>query len=221
MEMKMRMKTRMSTKLKMSMERMKMKKKGKKAGLLLCAAAVVLLALAMPALTRAEVSTNLQLRTVYRKDNKRLIDYQTYVDDQGNVVVPADKGYATIRYSYGTSNTVRKIELLDQWDQPVNGTEGWSWQTKAYTRTKLAEHCYFDKDGNPVTGPEGFHRLENKYENLLLQSSWQYGPDGSPVNVHEIREYKLYSNNHLLTADTWYDAEGNLAPGPEIGRAHV
>ena len=168
----------------------------------------------------AELSTNLKIETVYVRNNQRLVDHQTYVDEAGKAVIPSDKGYATVKYTYGTSSLVTQIELLDTQGNLVNGNEGWAWQKRGYSNGLLAEQSYFDKDGNLAIGTEGYARLVNEYSAKRLLSTWTYDAAGKPVGTHRICEYQPVNGIDRLISDTWYDAENQLVAGPN-GYARV
>ena len=55
----------------------------------------------------AELSTNLQQVTTTDPRTKLTLT-RTYVDADGNPVVPSDTGYATIRYSYTGKQVTRQ-----------------------------------------------------------------------------------------------------------------
>ena len=158
---------------------------------------------------------------MYNSRNKKLVESKTYVDDAGNPVIASDKGYATIRYAYGTGNKVVRTELLDTEGNLITGNDGYAVITRKYNVKKLlTEQCYFDEKENPVTGPEGYARLESKYEYNQHLNTWQYDPEGNPVGWHRISEYGLSERYTKLMSDSWYDPEGNPMPGPD-GYARV
>ena len=160
----------------------------------------------------AEISTNLRVETEYRMHTQLV--RETFVDDAGNPVVAEDKGYATVRYSYG-GKLVTGIEFLDAEGKPVNSTEGYSRITKVYNRKVLREQRYFDKDGNPVNGPEGYATMVTKGEWGDKQVTWQYDKDGNPVNLHREVVYTKYGRYHLIISDSWYDTNDHPAAGPD------
>ena len=49
--------------------------------------------LMIPLFAYAEISSNLNVKTTPVKSNNRLVETRTYVDAEGNVTVPTDKGY--------------------------------------------------------------------------------------------------------------------------------
>ena len=164
----------------------------------------------------AELSANLRVKTELHPANKRVAS-ETYVDDEGKAVVPSDKGYATIRYTYATGNVVAREEYLDENGLPVNSTEGYSVKTYRYTLRMVAEIRYYDRDNQPVNGPEGFTRQETTYRGRRHISTWSYDTEGNPVGTHRISEY---GKNAQLTAEAWYDPEDRPAAGPD-GYARV
>ena len=182
-----------------------------------CAAALLFLLFGSAS---AELASNLKVRTDYNPKNRKLVEAKTYVDDDGNAVVASDKGYATIRYTYTTYNLVSKIELLDEKGKPVTGAEGYAVCTKVYTDRRLAEQSYFDAAGKPVIGPEGYSRQVTKYQNGKHKSTWRYDTAGNPIGTHQITEYEQVGQYERVSSDSWYDAENNLAAGPN-GYARV
>ena len=165
---------------------------------------------------RAELSVNLRVKTELNPDNNRTAS-ETYVDDEGNPVVAGDKGYATIRYTYGTGNVVIREEFLDERGIPVNSTEGYSIKTRRYTLGRVTETCYYDRDNHPVTGPEGFARQETVYHARRHISTWDYDTKGNPIGVHHLTEY---GKDNRMTAEAWYDTENNPVNNPD-GYARV
>ena len=92
---------------------------------------MILLIIAMiPLCGSAELSTNLKMVKEPVSNNPRLTRSETYVDAEGNPVVPSDKGYATIRYTYGEGSRIVKEEFLDEHGAPVNSKDGYSVLTK-------------------------------------------------------------------------------------------
>jgi len=75
---------------------------------------ILLLFLFVPICASAELSSNLNIRNTMLKSNPKLVEYATYVDNEGNIVVPTDKGYATVKYTYGAFRVTVKEEYLDE-----------------------------------------------------------------------------------------------------------
>ena len=168
----------------------------------------------------AEVSSNLQVKTVYCKSNQKLVESKTYTDADGNPVVAADKGYATIAYQYTTANQVKRLELRDAEGNLVNGKEGYAVRTTKYVDKKVSEQCYYDANGNPVTGPEGYARMVTEFQGGRPLSIWRYDPEGNPVGWHKITEYTKVGEANKVSSETWYDPENQLLAGPN-GYARV
>ena len=166
----------------------------------------------------ADMSTNLRIDAV--KSPSGLLTSETYVNDAGDPVIASDKGYATIKYSYGTGKTVTGIELLDTEGNLINGAEGYARIANVYNGKTRIEQRYYDKDGNLVNGPQGYARQETKGLWSDVRSTWEYDKDGNPVNLHRITEYTSYGKYRLITSDSWYDTEDKLAAGPD-GYARV
>ena len=79
----------------------------------------------IPLCATVELSTNLKVRTTTLGGRRRLVERQTYVDADGNPTIPSDKGYATIKYSYGSWNVVVKEEFLDEQGNAINCLDGY------------------------------------------------------------------------------------------------
>ena len=158
----------------------------------------------------AELSTNLQIRKEFNRANKKVAS-ETYVDQEGNPVIAADKGYATIRYTYGQNNLVTRTELLDAEGNPINGKDGYARIERKYREKKIIEQKYIDASGNLVTGPEGYARLEATEVYGKFREVWEYDPEGNPVNTHQIT---LYYDKKKIKSDSWYDVNDNLTVGP-------
>ena len=175
---------------------------------------LVLGALILAGQAGAELSTNLRIETVINRSAKNKPATETYVDAEGNPVIPSDKGYATLRYTYeGKRSRIIKIERLDTEGNLINGTDGYAVMERKYNhrgRTVIAQ-WYTDAEGNPATGPEGYARYEVKSAHGRYKEEWQYDPDGNPVNTHQITLY--YDGNRIKT-DSWYDANDKPAAGP-------
>ena len=166
----------------------------------------------------ADMSTNLRIDAV--KSPSGLLISETYVNDAGDPVIASDKGYATIKYSYGTGKTVTGIELLDTEGNLINGAEGYARIANVYNGKTRIEQRYYDKDGKLVNGPQGYARQETIGLWSDRRSTWEYDKDGNPVNLHRITEYTSYGKYRLITSDSWYDTEDKLAAGPD-GYARV
>nr|MCR5565576.1 hypothetical protein [Clostridiales bacterium] len=180
---------------------------------------LLLMLLIVPLYASAELSTNLKVVTVMNKQLSTLPDSRTYVDAKGDIVVPDDKGYATVKYKYQGRNVVRE-EYFDKNSKPVNCVDGYSYIVYKYDRSRLLSIEYFDVQGKPANGPEGYARQEVKYENKRHKSTWKYDAEGNPVGTHQISEYINYGTKKLLASESWYDTEGKLTPGPK-GYARV
>lgn len=169
----------------------------------------------------AELSTNLSVKIEYNKNNKQLVASRTYVDEEGNPVIASDKGYATITYKYGTKNVVKKTEFLDEKGNPVDCLDGYCTKVCSYSGTTLTKTSYFTAAGDPAMGPDGYSVQKIKYnEKGKHLSTWEYDTEGNPVNLHRITEYMGGNLPNAVRSDSWYDAEDNLADGPE-GYARV
>ena len=88
---------------------------------------LLLFLLIIPIYSGAEISTNLNIKTVQNRQTPSLIERRTYVDAEGNTVVPDDKGYATIRYIYSRRILTRE-ECLDENDKLVNCSDGYAYK---------------------------------------------------------------------------------------------
>lgn len=86
------------------------------------------------------------------KSNPQLVEYATYVDNDGNIVVPVDKGYATVKYTYGAFRVTVKEEYLDENGELVNGVDGYAFIKRKYRDRKLLEAEYYDVNGQVRTG---------------------------------------------------------------------
>ena len=128
----------------------------------------VMISFLLPAVTFAEISTNLRVEPEYKMHT--LLVKETYVNDAGKPVIAEDKGYATIHYTYGTGKLVTGIELLDTEGNLVNGTEGYARIAKVYSRRVLKEQRYYDKDGKHyIEQPyRGVYELVDSLESTLI-----------------------------------------------------
>ena len=178
-----------------------------------------ILLLIFPLFAYAELSTNLNIVTVMNWESKRFMDRQTYVDADGNVVVPDDKGYATIKYTYKYRKLIKE-EFLDENDHLVNSVDGYAYMVNLYTNNLQTGCEYYDVQGKLVNGPYGYARQVITYTGQYHQSTWNYDSEGNPVGAHRVSEYIQNKKKKLLVSDTWYDTEGNLTPGPD-GYARV
>ena len=158
----------------------------------------------------AELSANLKTRKEINRGNKKIAS-ETYVDADGNPVIASDKGYATIRYTYGLNDLVIRTELLDTEGKLINGNDGYARIERKYREKKISQQSYYDADGKPVTGPEGYARMEVTEAYGKYRKVWEYGPDGKPVNTHQIT---LYYEGKKIKSDSWYDVNNNLTAGP-------
>ena len=136
----------------------------------------------------AELSTNLQVRTELNPYNKKVAT-ATYVDAEGNPVVPDDKGYASVHYTYGTDSLVVETTFTDAEGYVCNCNDGYAVVKYAYSVRNLARTEYFDVYGNPVNGPEGFAKKETKYWYNKHQTTYEYDADGNVVNLHRVSEF--------------------------------
>ena len=163
----------------------------------------------------AELSTNLRIVTVPDRTAQNRPATETYVDAEGNPVIPSDKGYATVRYTYYTNKPIqiKTIELLDTEGNPVNGTDGYARVERRYMSggKELKEQRYYDAEGNPVTGPAGYARYTVNESIGNYREEWKYDPEGNPVGIHRIT---LYHMGKRVKSDSWYDAEDNPVAGP-------
>ena len=167
----------------------------------------------------ADLSTNLQVQTEVDPGNKRIVT-QTFTDTFGNPTFADDKGYVSVRYTYGNREFhVIKTEYLDADGNLICNNDGYAMIACVYSGKDLASISYLDTEGNLVNGPEGFAKRESKYLNQKHVNTWEYDAEGNPVNLHRITEFNDPDRN-LETADGWYDTEGNPAAGPD-GYARV
>ena len=167
----------------------------------------------------ADLSTNLQVQTEIDPGNKRIVT-QTFTDTFGNPTFADDKGYVSVRYTYGNREFhVIKTEYLDVDGNLICNNDGYAIIACVYSGNDVASISYLDTEGNLVNGPEGFAKRESKYLNQKHVNTWEYDADGNPVNLHRITEFNDPDRN-LETSDGWYDTEGNPAAGPD-GYARV
>ena len=92
---------------------------------------MLLFFLIIPFQSYSEISTNLNIVTVMNWQTRYLMDSQTYVDADGNAVVPDDKGYATIKYHF-KNRKLLKEEFLDENGKLVNCVDGYAYTTYSY-----------------------------------------------------------------------------------------
>ena len=176
---------------------------------------LLLFILIIPFHVSAELSSNLDVKTVMNWQTKSLVDRKTYVDSKGNPVVPDDKGYATIKYTYKMRKIVRE-EFLDEHNKLVNCVDGYAYKVNLYSIENYLTGCeYHDVNGKLVNGPDGYASQKITYFHGYHKSTWNYDAEGKPVGWHRVSEYKQYSKKRfLVTSDTWYDPDGNLTAGP-------
>ena len=172
----------------------------------------ILFLLIIPVFAFAELSTNLNVRTIMAGNSKWMVDRRTYVDSDGKVAVPTDKGYATVKYTYEGRNVVKE-EFLDENGRLVNCVDGYASKVNHYKGKKLIDSEYHDVHGKLVNGPDGYARQVITYFQGKHKSTWNYDPEGNPVGTHQISEYKPYMKIYLLVSDSWYDTDNHLAPG--------
>ena len=73
----------------------------------------------------AELSTN--LRTVSTMDRAgRNVVRRSYVDQNGQLTVASDKGYATVEYTYATRNRLTRVAYKDADENPTNCVGGYA-----------------------------------------------------------------------------------------------
>ena len=180
---------------------------------------LTIILLIIPLAAFAELSTNLKTKKVMLGNSTNLVERTTFVDAEGNPVVPSDKGYATIRNVYQGRVVIRE-ECLDENGILVNCTDGYAYKTNRYKGRTLTGSEYYDVDGRLVNGPDGYARQVITYEGRQHQSTWNYDADGNPVGTHHITEFIPYQKLMLVASDSWYDADNQLTPGPK-GYARV
>ena len=159
---------------------------------------LLLILLIIPFYASAELSTNLSVRTKMVGNSKTQIESETFVDAKGNVTVPTDKGYATVKYTYGTGNVIVKEEFLDAHGKPVNCVQGYACKENKYRQKQLIETKYYDVNRKLVNGPDGYARQVTEYEGRHHKSTWRYDSKGKPVGTHRITEYVEYLKIKLL-----------------------
>ena len=167
----------------------------------------------------AELSTNLNVKTVMVGNSKSMVDSKTFVDANGNIVIPTDKGYATVKYSYQGRVIVRE-DFLDKNGHLIDCIDGYAYKINHYKGRTLQGTEYYNAQGQPANGPDGYARQEITYLGRQHQSTRNYDAKGNPVGAHRITEYKKYQAINLVTSDSWYDTENKLTPGPN-GYARV
>ena len=140
----------------------------------------------------AELSTN--LRVEVKRGMRNMPITETYVDENGKPVIASDKGYATVKYTYGTGSLVVGIELLDTEGKLINGNDGYARIDNRYSRRRQVEQRYYDKDGKLVNGPDGYAKMETKGQWGDKQVTWYYDKDGNPVNLHREVVYTQYGS---------------------------
>jgi len=176
---------------------------------------LLLLLLLLAGSALGEISTNLRKETTYNPDNKKVAT-ETYLDDNGNPVIADDKGYCTVRYTYGVKNRVMKIELLDESGQLVNGKAGYAYCEYTYSFRQQTGLAYYDVVGRPARGPQGYHREETAWLNDRYHlSTWRYDTAGNPVGLHRLTEYVQIGGKQKVLTDTWYSVGGEMAAGPD------
>ncbi len=175
--------------------------------------------LLLPLVSQAELSTNLSIKTVMVGNSKKLVDHKTYVDSDGNIVVPSDKGYATVQYTYQGRVIIRE-DFLDENGYLIDCVDGYAYKVNRYKSGILQGVEFYDAQGNPANGPDGYAKQVITYLGRQHQSTWNYDREGKPVGTHRITEYMPYLNKNLIISDSWYDTENQMAPGPN-GYARV
>ena len=181
---------------------------------------LLLFLLIIPLYVSAELSTNLNIVTVMNKQTKTLVDSKTYVDTDGNTVVPDDKGYATVKYAYNNYHRIIREEFFDEHDKPVNCIDGYYSKINKYDGWNLISSEYYDVQGKLVNGPDGYARQETTYFKKRHESTWYYDAEGRPVGSHRISEYEIIKLKTCLISDSWYDPDNQLISGPN-GYARV
>ena len=152
-----------------------------------------------------------QVKYAYRSGLKMRTEY---LDADGKPV-PGPEGFAVQEYMI-QNGKYQSCWEYDAEGNPVNLHHIWEYADKDRPGLLTGEGWY-DVDGNPAVGPDGFARAEYRYRLTLLLFTGYYGTDGEPVNNTRtgfaIKEYTLEHNRYSEL--NYYDASGNLVPGPD------
>ena len=108
----------------------------------------------------AEVSTNLKLEKVLTTGKK--VARQTWVDNDGNPVMPEDLGYCTLVNTYTVGTKLAKTEYFDTEGNPCNNAWGFAVRKLTYTLNNVKLEAFFDLEGKPANGPDGYARMETE-----------------------------------------------------------
>ena len=186
---------------------------------------LLLLALfCLPAAARAATSAELHLVQEYDERNQVVIS--AYVDDNGELQTAEDKGYSWVRYTYWKANLL-KTEYLDPQGRPANRLEGgYAVKETTYDGSwRPVSESYYDARGNKCIGPEGYATRTWQYEfKRKIKEIRNYDEKDEPLRSDTlyaayIVDYRMVHLAHMMTAETYYDADGNLMMNPSVGFA--
>lgn len=167
------------------------------------------------------VSKEGRLHYLYRyefdeKGNRQSI---SYYDDQEELTLHPDAGYAILSMKYNNLGQVIEIATLDCNRQPTMNNQGWAIMKITYDKSFPGPMTtkFFNESGEPiVAGQPGTHEYRYTYSRGQCVAMACYDVDGSPMTNTGVGAWKStyeYSQYGFLVRTTLYDIWGDRTEG--------
>lgn len=135
---------------------------------------------------------------------------QCFYDDQDNLMIPSEIGYAKVQNTYN-ARYLMKTEYFNEKEEPAYCPDGYSVAVNTYADKVQADTVYYDVDGKTViNGAGGYARIVYQYNDERQKTGENYyDAEGNPVNVNgdsdEVRwEWK---NGNIVSESYWKDGQ--------------
>lgn len=154
-------------------------------------------------------------RTAKRYTLRGQILQQCYYDENDNLMIPEEIGYAKIKNTYSTRFLI-KTEYFDENDEPAYCLDGYAVAVHSYADKLRTETVYYDTDGKTIiNGKDGYAKIVYLYDdNKQNIGEAYYDVDGNRAAVSgEADEIRTTQDNNGNTTSISYWKNGE----PDIG----
>lgn len=135
---------------------------------------------------------------------------QCFYDDQDNLMIPPEIGYAKVQNTYN-ARYLMKTEYFNENGEAGYCPEGYSVAINTYANKVMADTVYYDVDGKTVINSAGgYARIVYQYNDERQKTGEiYYDAEGNPVNVNgDSDEIKWeWKNGNIVSESYWKDGQ--------------
>ena len=135
---------------------------------------------------------------------------QCYYDENDQLMIPPEIGYAKVQNKYNTRYLLR-TEYFNEKEEPAYGPGGYAVAVNTYANKVMTDTVFYDTDGKTViNGTNGYAKIVYQYNDKKQKTGETYfDADGNKAAINgtadEVRY--TYENGNITSESYWQDGQ--------------